>query len=106
MMQSTFHLLFAAGIGALIVGLYLSESRPAPSWLAPPTTLGAAFLLVVVSVQAASIEVATDSGIETTSEPTLGIIAGILAVIAFILALVMTILWFPSDRIRGDRRGI
>ena len=102
MMQSTFHLLLLLGLAALVVALYLSESTRTPSYLAPPTMLGAAFLMVVVAVQSSSVQVATDQGIETTSEPVIGAIATILAIIAFILALVMTIRWLPH---RNGRRS-
>lgn len=99
MMQSTFHLLLGLSLALFVAALAVSESRRASSWPAPPAMLGSAFLWLVGSIQASQIEVATDTGTTTVSEPVIGIIAGLMSIIAFVLALVMTIQWFPS---RGD----
>lgn len=103
MMQATWHLLLGAAVVLLVAGLAVSESRSVPSWPAPPATLGSGFLFLVASIQSSSIDVRTDTGIETVSEPTIGIIAGIMGVVAFVLALVMTVRWFPTP---GDANGI
>jgi len=96
MMQSTFHLLLALALALFVVSLAISESRRAVSWPAPPAALGSAFLFLVGAIQASDLQVATETGTTTVSEPTIGIIAGIMALLAFALALVMTVRWFPT----------
>jgi len=96
MMQSTFHLLLALALGLFVVSLAISESRRAVSWPAPPAALGSGFLFLTGAIQASDIQVVTDTGTTTVSEPTIGIISGIMALLAFALALVMTVRWFPS----------
>jgi hypothetical protein len=98
MMQSTFQLLFALSFVLLVGGIYLSESRRVPAWPAPPATLASGFLFMLVALQSAKIEVATSNGIQTTSEPVFGIIAGMMGVAGFVLAFAMAIQWFPSAR--------
>jgi flagellar biogenesis protein FliO len=101
MMQSTFHLMLALALVLFVVSLVVSETRVV-SWPAPPAALGSAFLFLIGSIQASSIQVVTDTGTTTVSEPTIGIISGIMGVLAFILALVMTVRWFP---IAGEQYG-
>lgn len=96
MMQSTFHLLLALALGLFVAALVLSESRRAPNWPAPPAMLGSAMLWLLGSIQASSIQVATSGGTTTVAEPTIGIVAGIMSVLAFLLALLLAILWFPA----------
>jgi len=103
MMQGTFHFLLALALALFVISLAISESRRAVSWPAPPAALGSAFLFLVAAIQASDIQVTTDTGTTTVSEPTIGIIAGIMALLAFLLALVMTIRWFPSA---GDTNNV
>jgi len=100
MMQSTWHLLLALGHLALIMGVVLSESQ-ARSWPAPPLTLTAGLLLAVAALYSSEIEVATDSGIETVSEPFIGIYAFGVAIVAFLLGVLMTVRWLNADSGRG-----
>lgn len=95
MMQSTWHVFLILGHVMLVAGLYTGEKRP--QWLAAPLTLGAAFVFALVSVYSSTVEVATQSGIETTSEPAIGIYALIAAAIAFVLAVAMAIRYIPTD---------
>jgi len=103
MMQTTFHLLLALAVGLFIISLAISESRRAVSWPAPPAALGSGFLFLIGAIQASDIQVVTDTGTTTVSEPTIGIIAGIMSLLAFALALVMTVRWFPTA---GDTNNV
>lgn len=94
MMQATWHVFLVLAHLMLVAGLYTGERQP--QWLAPPLTLGAAFTFALVSVYSSTVEVATQSGIETTSEPAIGIYALIGTAIALVLALVMTIRFLPQ----------
>jgi hypothetical protein len=96
MMQSTWHLLLAIGHVGLVAGVVVGESR-GRSWPAPPLTLGAGMVLSVAALYASEIEVVTEQGIITTSEPFIGIYALGLAIVSFILGLLMTLQWFAGD---------
>lgn len=103
-MQSTWHLLLVLGHVALLGGVLCSEGRW-PSWLAMPLTYLSAVAFTFAAIYAASLEVATDTGIESTSEPAIGIYAFGLAIIAFALAVVMTLSWLPTPKLRGGSHG-
>lgn len=97
MMQGTWHLLLILAHALLLAGILTGESQT--QWLAPPLTVGSAFVFALASIYANSVEVATQTGIETTSEPAIGIYALVLAAIAFIVALAMTFQFLP---VSGD----
>lgn len=104
MMQSTWHLLLVGAHITLAIGLMSSESSW-PSWLAVPNTLLSAVLFSFAALNSASLEVATDAGIESASEPAIGIYAFGLAVIAFAMAIIMALNWLPTSNLRGVSNG-
>ena len=104
MMQSTWHLLLLLAHASILAGLFCSEGSW-PQWLAVPLTFLSAVLFAFAAIYASSLQIATDSGIESTSEPAIGIYAFGLATIAFILAIVMALNWLPRPKIRGGSHG-
>jgi len=95
MMQSTWYLLLVVGHAGLAAGVIVSESR-LRSWPAPPMTFGAGIVLAVTALYASEIEVVTEQGIQTTSEPFIGVYSLGLAITGLILGFLMALQWFSE----------
>lgn len=87
---------------ATLAGAVLSGYLQTPVWVASPLALLSSILSAFVAISASSITVITNSGeIVTRSEPVLGIYSFGLALIAFVLAVAITIAWLPTDNLNG-----
>ena len=94
MLQTTF--LFTLILAHIAIGIAILLDSRGGHWMASLSALLATVLFGIAAINAESIQVATDAGLETTSEPVIGIYAFMFAVISLVITVVLVIEWLPT----------
>lgn len=93
MMVTTFYLIFVLALVIAGVSFWIGQRPVLDAWLAPASAILSSVFFMIAAVESSSLQVSTENGLETVSEPALGIIAFSLGIIMILIGTVMSLTW-------------